>query len=97
MLGSGQTERCETGEEQSQEHALGRQKNWLLHHENTPSYTSFFTREFFTKNNMTVIPNPPCLSVSPIEDKTEIRHFDTIEVIEAESQVMLNTLTEHDM
>jgi hypothetical protein len=24
------------------------------------------------------------------------RHFDTIEVIEAESQVVLNTLTEHD-
>jgi hypothetical protein len=35
---------------------LWRQKNWLLHHDNTPSNTSFSTREFFTKNNMTVIP-----------------------------------------
>jgi hypothetical protein len=28
--------------------------------------------------------------------KLKGRHFDTIEVIEAESQVVLNTLTEHD-
>jgi hypothetical protein len=28
-------------------------------------------REFFTKNNMTVIPHPPYFSVSPIEDKTK--------------------------
>jgi hypothetical protein len=33
------------------------------------------------------------LSVSPTEDKA---HFDTIEVIEAESQAVLNTLIEHD-
>jgi hypothetical protein len=37
---------------------LWRQKSWLLHHNNTPSYTSFFTREFLTKNNMTVVPHP---------------------------------------
>jgi hypothetical protein len=34
-----------------------RQMNWLLHHNNTPSHTSFFTREFLTKNNMM----PPAL------------------------------------
>jgi hypothetical protein len=28
-------------------------KNWLLHHNNKLSHTSFFTREFLTKNNMT--------------------------------------------
>jgi hypothetical protein len=28
--------------------------------------------------------------------KLKSRHFDTIEVIEAESQAVLNTLTEHD-
>jgi hypothetical protein len=28
--------------------------------------------------------------------KLKCRHFDTIEVIEAESQAVLNTLTEHD-
>jgi hypothetical protein len=32
---------------------LWRQKNWLLHHGNTPSHTSFFTRELLTKNSMT--------------------------------------------
>jgi hypothetical protein len=38
------------------------QKNWLLHHDNAPSHTSFFTREFFTKN-VTVVPHPPsCLT-----------------------------------
>jgi hypothetical protein len=42
--------------------------------------------------------SPPNLlpSVSPIEDKTEGRHFCTIEVTEAESQVMLDIRTEHD-
>jgi hypothetical protein len=54
---------------------LWRQKSWLLHHYNVPSHTSFFTKEFFTKNNMTV--------VSPNEDKTESRHFDTTKVTEA--------------
>jgi hypothetical protein len=29
--------------------------------------------------------------------KLKDRHFDTIEVIEAESQAMLNTLTEHNL
>jgi hypothetical protein len=28
-------------------------KNWMLHHDNAPSRTSLFTREFFTKNNTT--------------------------------------------
>jgi hypothetical protein len=28
--------------------------------------------------------------------KQKSRHFDTIEVIQAESQALLNTLTEHD-
>jgi hypothetical protein len=41
---------------------------------------------------------PPTLlfSVSSTEDKTESRHFHTIEAIEVESQVVLNTPTEHD-
>jgi hypothetical protein len=109
MLGSWQTERDETGEEQSQEHAhnfffdikeivhkefvmadqtvysayycdvlrrlreniqrlrpeLWRQKNLLLHHDNSPSRTSLFTREFFTKNKMTIVPRHPTFLCFP--------------------------------
>jgi hypothetical protein len=47
-------------------------KNWLLHHDKAPSDISFFTTEFLTKNNMTVVSHPTLLfSLSPIEDKTE--------------------------
>jgi hypothetical protein len=35
-------------------------------------------------------------SVSPIENKTERLPFDRAEVIKAESQAVLSTLTEHD-
>jgi transposase len=82
---------------------LCRQKNWLLHHDNAPSHTSFFTREFLTKNNMTVVPHPPyspdlapCdFSLFPLlKRKLKGRHFDTIEVMETESQAVLNTLAE---
>jgi histone-lysine N-methyltransferase SETMAR len=67
---------------------LWQQRNWLLHDDNTPSHTSFFTREFFAKNKMTV--------VSQLKIKLKGHRFDTIEVIEAESQAVPNTLTEHD-
>jgi hypothetical protein len=43
------------------------QKNWLLHHDSALSRTSFFTREFLTKNNMTVAPLPTLL----FSNKTE--------------------------
>jgi hypothetical protein len=46
---------------------------------------------------MTAIPNPPYFSLFPgLRTKLKGRHFDTTEVIEAESQAVLNTLTEHD-
>jgi hypothetical protein len=39
---------------------LWRQKNWLLHHDNALSHTSFFPpANFFTKSYMTVDPYPP--------------------------------------
>jgi hypothetical protein len=38
---------------------LWQQMNWLLNYDKTPSHTSFYTREFFTKNNMIVNPHPP--------------------------------------
>jgi hypothetical protein len=50
---------------------LWQQKNWLLHHNNAPSHTSFLTREYFTKNNITVL----TASVPLIEDKTEVPSF----------------------
>jgi hypothetical protein len=76
---------------------LWRQKNWLLHHDDAPSHTPFFTTEFLATNNMTVPPHPTYFSLFPrLKVKQKGRHFDTNEVIEAESQAVLNTLTEHD-
>jgi hypothetical protein len=50
----------------------GQQKNWLLHHDNAPFHTSFFTSEFFYQKQHDYRPPPTLLfSVSPIEDKTE--------------------------
>jgi hypothetical protein len=47
---------------------------------------------------MTVAPQPPYLSLFPrLKIKLKGSHFDTNELIEAESQAVLNTLTEHDM
>jgi hypothetical protein len=63
-----------------------KRQNWLLHHDNTPSHTFFFTREFFTKNNMAIVLHPPYFSLFPqLMIKLKGRHFDTTEVIEAES------------
>jgi hypothetical protein len=75
---------------------LWQQNNWLLHHDNALSHTSFFTREFLTKNNMAVARHPPYLSPFP-RSKMELRgcHFSTVEVIKTESQAVLNTLTGH--
>jgi hypothetical protein len=59
----------------------------------------FFTREFFTKNKMTIIPQPPYFYLfSQLKIKLELEgwHFDTIEVMEVDLQAVLNTLTEHD-
>jgi hypothetical protein len=59
---------------------LWRQQNWPLLHDNALFHTSFFTREFLTKNNMAVISHLPKLTVfatcyfslfSLIEDKAE--------------------------
>jgi hypothetical protein len=50
---------------------IWQQKNWLLHHDNTPSHISFFTREFLIKNNKTIVLLQPYFSVSPIADKIE--------------------------
>jgi 23S rRNA maturation mini-RNase III len=49
------------------------------------------------KSNITVVLHPPYFSLFPcLKIKMKGLHFDTTEVIEAESQAVLNTLTEHD-
>jgi hypothetical protein len=73
------------------------QKNWLLHHDNSPSHTSFYSIEFLTKNNKTVVSQTPCFPLFPrLKIKLKVRHFDTVFVIEADSQAVLHALTEHD-
>jgi hypothetical protein len=83
---------------------LWQQNNWLLHHD-TLFYTFFFTSDFWTKSNMIVISHPPylpdlapcdCSLFSELKLKLKGRHFDTIEVTEAESQAVLHILTEHN-
>jgi hypothetical protein len=76
---------------------FGDKNNWLLHHDNAPFQDSFSTRKIFTKNNITVVPHPFYFSLFPrFNIKLKDLHFDTAEVIEAKSQSVLNTLTEHD-
>jgi hypothetical protein len=51
--------------------------------------------ECLTKNNITVVHHTSYFSLLPwLKIKLKGRHFDTSEVIEAESQAVLNTLTE---
>jgi hypothetical protein len=46
---------------------------------------------------MSLFPHPPYFSLIPrLKIKLKGRHFDTIEMIRAESQAVLKTLTEHD-
>jgi hypothetical protein len=56
----------------------------------------FHQGTLFTKNSMTVVPHPPFFSLFPrLMIKMKGHHFDTIEVTGAESQAVLNILTEH--
>jgi hypothetical protein len=64
----------------------------------TISHFLFHKEIFFTINNMTVVPHPLCFSLFPrLKLKLKGRHFDTVEVMEAESQTVLNAFTEHDI
>jgi hypothetical protein len=45
---------------------------------------------------MTLVPHPPYFSLIPLlKIKLKGRHFDTIEMIDTESQAVLKALTEH--
>jgi hypothetical protein len=67
-----------------------------LHHDNAPSHTSFLTREIF-------LPKTTWLSsfihstflFSRLKIKLKGHYFETTEVMEAESQTVLNNLAEH--
>jgi hypothetical protein len=76
-----------------------------LHHDNALPHISFATRAFLTKSNITVVPHPLysrdlalCdFSVLPrLNVELQSPNFESIEVIEAESQAVLNTFAEHD-
>jgi hypothetical protein len=68
-----------------------------LEQDNAPSHTSFFIREFLTKNNTTVISHPTYFYLFVrLRIKLKVRHFDTIDMIEPESQAVLNTFTGRD-
>jgi hypothetical protein len=71
---------------------LWRQKNWLLRHDNVYSYFLLHEGILFTKNIMAVVPDPTYFSLFlGLKIKLKGRHFDWIEVIEAETQAVLNT------
>jgi hypothetical protein len=56
-----------------------------------------FHQGILTKNNIAEAPHSLYFSLFPrLKIKLKRSHFDTIEVIEAESQMVLNTLTEID-
>jgi hypothetical protein len=63
---------------------LWRQMNWLLHHDNAPSHTSFSSRDFDQK----LYECRPHHLYFPLFLRLKIKlkdiHFDTSEVIEAE-------------
>jgi hypothetical protein len=56
-----------------------------------------FHQGIFYQNRMTVVPHPSNFSLFlRLQIKQKGRHFDTTDVIGAESRAVLNTLTEHD-
>jgi hypothetical protein len=72
------------------------QKNWLLHQQqHTITHFLFHQGNFDQQHDRCLTTTLP-FSVSLIEDKLKGHHFDTTGVINAESQAVLNTLTEHD-
>jgi predicted acetyltransferase len=85
---------------------LWREQTWLLHHDNAPSHTSILTQQFLVKYKMAVIPHRPYSPDLALCDfflfkkmKLKLKGcwFDTIEEIQAESQRVLDTVTEKDL
>jgi hypothetical protein len=75
---------------------LCRQRKWQLHHDTAVSHF-LFHQGIFTKNNMTVVPPTGLLSLFlRLKIKLKSSQFDTAEVMEAESQKVLNILAQRD-
>jgi hypothetical protein len=77
----------------------------LLHHDNALSHTSVLTQQFLAKQEIAVIHHPlysPDLAscdfflFPKMKLKLKGRRFDTVEEILAESQRVLDTLTENN-
>jgi hypothetical protein len=78
-------------------------KTWLLHHDKAPSHTFALTQQFQAKNKIAVIPHPPyspdlvfCdfFLFSKMKLKLKGHRLGNIAEIQAESQRVLDTLTE---
>jgi hypothetical protein len=82
-----------------------REQTWLLHHDNDPSHTYILTQQLLAKYKTDVILHhlyfpdlAPCdfFLFPEMKLKLKGRRFDTIEEIQADSQRVLDTLTEKD-
>jgi hypothetical protein len=70
---------------------LWRQKNWLLHHDNAPSPGNFLPKTIWLSSPTLLTSRFPSVKM-----KLKRCHCDIAAVLEAESQTVLNILTEHD-
>lgn len=84
---------------------LWAEKTWMLHDDNAPAHRALTTRQFCTRNEMTIVPHPPYSpDLAPCDfflfPKMKIqlkgRRFDTVEEIQQESQKVLDGLQEKD-
>ncbi|KAG5309963.1 MOS1T transposase, partial [Pseudoatta argentina] len=83
---------------------LWKNKNWLLHHDNAPAYTSLLVRKFLAKNNTLMMPQPPYSpDLAPchfflfpkLKRPMKGRRYATIEEIKTASK-KLNKITKND-
>ncbi|KYN36550.1 hypothetical protein ALC56_09095, partial [Trachymyrmex septentrionalis] len=84
---------------------LWKNKNWLLHHDNAPAHTSLLVREFLTKNNTLMMPQPPYSpDLAPcdfflfpkLKRPMKGRRYATIEEIKTASMEELNKITKNN-
>ena len=77
---------------------------WMLHHDNAPAHASLVIREFFTKHETTVVPQPPYSpDLAPadfflflkLKSSLKGRRFQTVEEIEENSITDLRTIPQN--